>query len=135
VSNAGAKDLKQLLSYHLVTGVIPSSNLRASSTTTAASVQGGDLTIVKSPDGKVVTVNGIAKVETPDVVSRASGNLSSSKTPTQDKTRVFLVLWQTCWKSQWLDKGANIYANKDSESSSISHHHLFCFYSMLCLFF
>jgi hypothetical protein len=41
------------------------------STTTVTSVQGSDLNVVKSADGKV-KVNGIATAETPNVVSTSS---------------------------------------------------------------
>lgn len=58
----------QLLSYHVVNGVLPSVNLFNDSTTTVPSVQGSDLTVVKAADGKV-TVNGIATVTTPDVLA------------------------------------------------------------------
>jgi uncharacterized surface protein with fasciclin (FAS1) repeats len=68
VTLTGRVELKQILSHHMVMGVIPSGDLIANSTTTATPVQGADLKIVKSVDGKV-KVNGIATVETADVVS------------------------------------------------------------------
>jgi uncharacterized surface protein with fasciclin (FAS1) repeats len=68
-SPEGKGQLVQLLSYHVVNGVIPSYNLLNGSTTTVASVQGSDLTVAKSADGQVVTVNGIATVTTPDVLA------------------------------------------------------------------
>jgi Fasciclin domain len=67
-SNAGRNDLKELLSRHIVMGVIPSSDLTANSTTSVTSLQGSNLTVAKLADGQV-GVNGIATVETPDVVS------------------------------------------------------------------
>jgi Fasciclin domain len=68
-TNAGRNELKQLLSHHIVADVIPSGDLKTNSTTTVASLlPGSNLTVVKSADGQI-KVNGIATVETPDVVS------------------------------------------------------------------
>jgi hypothetical protein len=105
VSNAGVAELEQLLSYHLVNGVIPSSSLAVNSPTTVASVQGSDLNVVKSADGKV-KVNGIATVETPDVVSTS------------------IEEWEIIVSKK----------NRSQIKHSISHHHIVCFYSISSFF-
>ena len=64
----GQGALTSLLQYHVVSGVLPSSNLFADSTTTVPTVQGLDLTVTKSADG-TVTVNEDATVVTPDVLA------------------------------------------------------------------
>jgi Fasciclin domain len=96
-SNAGRNDLKKLLSQHIVVGAIPLSDLQKNSTTTVASLlPGSNLTIVKSADGKV-TVNGIAAVVTPDVVSvntNKCGAVLVGKNGTIDSlsTRFYIML-------------------------------------------
>jgi Fasciclin domain len=94
VSKAGVAELKQILSYHIVPGVFPSGSLITNSTTSTASIlqaSSNDLKITKSADGQV-KINGIANVETPDVVSNSmlkmatlvrTNNNNNHRKPTQ----------------------------------------------------
>jgi translation elongation factor EF-Ts len=85
VSNAGKKELTQLLSHHMVNRVMKSTDLAANNSTTAVnSMQGAPLKIVKSTDGKV-KVNGIATVETADVVSSILHN--NNRIPSRNTMR------------------------------------------------
>jgi Fasciclin domain len=83
VSRAGVAELEQILSYHIVPGVLPSSDLVTNSTTSASSILAADgsnkdLKITKSANGQV-KVNGIANVETADVVSRIESEVVAVK--------------------------------------------------------
>jgi Fasciclin domain len=74
LSPAGRDQLEQILSYHMVMGVIPSASLPANSDTTATSVQGSPLKVTKSSTGQV-RVNGMSTVTKADVVSRKENNM------------------------------------------------------------